>query len=425
MSQLRLYRWRRNQLGMSLIELMIALVIGLVLLAGVIQVFSASRTAYQLSQAIARNQENARFAMDFLQRDLRMVGHAGCVNDQSLLSLNSAGKITGGNIRSLFMTEEQRNDNTVTALPFPLRFDVSIQGFEAKGTSPGDTLAVGTPEVGGVGDWSPALPDAGLFQEMRPKPIKGSDIVVMRYLSPEQTTVASFAPPALTYPDESVAGATKIATDSTASNLFAMGDCRGTSVFQASAAPGDTSMTVSQTGLNKSGLAYVGAQDGALAYGANQAWLSKAEIVAYYVALNPDDVPSLYRMRWTSAPGGELSAVSDEMAEGVESMQLLYSVDSVTAATSMPSGYLDKSYTGEDLDALGADDAAKANLWRRVGAVQLGLLLRGTGDHAVVPVPADANLPQALNVTMEPANDGQYRSAYESTIALRNRLFGQ
>jgi len=413
-------------MGMSLIELMIALVIGLVLLAGVIQVFSASRTAYQLSQAIARNQENARFALDFLQRDLRMVGHAGCVNDQSLLSLNSAHKITGGNIRSLFMTEAQRNDNTVTVLPFPLRFDMSIQGFEANGTSPGENLAMGTPAVGGAGDWTPALPDADLFQVMAPKPVKGSDIVVMRYLSPEQTTVISFAPPTLTYPDESVAGATKVATDSTASNLFAVGDCRGTSVFQASAAPGNTGMTVSQEGLNQSDLAYVGTQDGALAYGANQAWLSKAEIVAYYVALNPDGVPSLYRMHWSTTPGAKaLAAASEEMAEGVESMQLLYSVDSETSATSLPTGYLNKTYTAKDLDALGANDAAKANLWRRVGAVQLGLLLRGTGDRAVVPVPADANLPRVLNVKMTPADDGQYRSSYESTIALRNRLFGQ
>lgn len=36
--------YRRNA-GLSLIELMIAMVIGLVLLLGVIQVFSASRTA--------------------------------------------------------------------------------------------------------------------------------------------------------------------------------------------------------------------------------------------------------------------------------------------------------------------------------------------------------------------------------------------
>ncbi len=419
-----------RQNGLSLIELMIALLIGLVLIAGLIQVFTASRTAYQLSQAIARNQENARFALDFLQRDMRMIGHAGCVNDQSLLAINSASKITGGNIRSLFMDAGQRDANTVSGLPFPLRLDVSVQGFEAKDTEPGQTLAVGAPVVGATGDWTPNLPAADFYDQLGArKPIKGSDIVVMRFLSPQQTTVTAFAPsaaPALSYADESAAGRTKVATATDSSGLFAIGDCRGTSVYQASATPGNTGMNVAAVGLNKTSLAYVGAQDGALAYGANQAWLHGVEIVAYYVALNPDGVPSLFRARWTSVPGSAaIGATPEEMVEGVESMQMLYNVDAVTDAATLPSGYLAKSYTAKELDALGADDAAKANLWRRVGAIQLGLLMRGTGDRAVVPLPQAANRPRVLNVTMNPADDGQYRSAYESTIALRNRLFGQ
>ncbi len=69
--------------GLSLIELMIALTIGLIIMLGVVQVFAASRTAYQLSEGLARVQENSRFAMDSLQRELRMAGHFGCVNDQA------------------------------------------------------------------------------------------------------------------------------------------------------------------------------------------------------------------------------------------------------------------------------------------------------------------------------------------------------
>ncbi|HYM86762.1 MAG TPA: prepilin-type N-terminal cleavage/methylation domain-containing protein, partial [Pseudoxanthomonas sp.] len=122
--------------GVTLIELMIALLISTILVLGLVQVFAASRAAYQLSQGIARNQESSRFAIDFLTRDLRMTGHAGCVNDQSLLSTTD-GLVTGGNIRSLFLSEDDRNSNTFTALEFPLRFDMSIQGFEANGTAPG------------------------------------------------------------------------------------------------------------------------------------------------------------------------------------------------------------------------------------------------------------------------------------------------
>ncbi len=108
----------RRQAGLSLIELMIAMVIGLVLILGLVQVFGASRQAYQLSQGIARNQENGRFAVDFLSRDLRMAGHTGCVNDQQLLTANAAGNPIGGNIRSLFLNQADRNSNNVAAAPF-------------------------------------------------------------------------------------------------------------------------------------------------------------------------------------------------------------------------------------------------------------------------------------------------------------------
>ncbi len=57
-------RSRQTMSGLSLIELMIALTIGLIIMLGVVQVFAASRTAYQLSEGLARVQENSRFAMD-------------------------------------------------------------------------------------------------------------------------------------------------------------------------------------------------------------------------------------------------------------------------------------------------------------------------------------------------------------------------
>ena len=57
--------------GVSLIEMMIALAIGTFLILGLARVFSASRTAYQLSEGVSRVQENGRFAIDFIQRDLR------------------------------------------------------------------------------------------------------------------------------------------------------------------------------------------------------------------------------------------------------------------------------------------------------------------------------------------------------------------
>ncbi len=59
---------RRQQLGLSLVELMVALVLGLVLMTGIIQVFLSSRQTYASNEAMARMQENGRFALEFISR---------------------------------------------------------------------------------------------------------------------------------------------------------------------------------------------------------------------------------------------------------------------------------------------------------------------------------------------------------------------
>ena len=65
---------RNKQTGLSLIELMIAMVLGLLVIAGVGEVFLSGRAAQNLQQRIGAVQENGRFALLFLQRDIRMAG---------------------------------------------------------------------------------------------------------------------------------------------------------------------------------------------------------------------------------------------------------------------------------------------------------------------------------------------------------------
>ncbi|MGI0120412.1 PilW family protein [Zooshikella sp. RANM57] len=65
----------KRQIGLSLIELMIALVLGLFLLAGILQVFLGSSQTYRLTGDLSRVQENERFALDVLARDIRVAGY--------------------------------------------------------------------------------------------------------------------------------------------------------------------------------------------------------------------------------------------------------------------------------------------------------------------------------------------------------------
>jgi type IV pilus assembly protein PilW len=69
---------RKGEMGFTLIELMIALLIGAFLLTGVLQIFINTRQTYVVSEGISRLQENARFALELLTGDVRMTGFQGC-----------------------------------------------------------------------------------------------------------------------------------------------------------------------------------------------------------------------------------------------------------------------------------------------------------------------------------------------------------
>lgn len=67
-----------NQCGFSLIELMIAMVLGLALISGGITIFVSNIRTSALSQDISSMQANARFALSLMGHDARTAGYSGC-----------------------------------------------------------------------------------------------------------------------------------------------------------------------------------------------------------------------------------------------------------------------------------------------------------------------------------------------------------
>jgi len=64
----------RCQRGLTLIELMIALLISSVLMYGVGTIYVSSKRGYNIQDNLARQQENSRFSLELLVHDLRMAG---------------------------------------------------------------------------------------------------------------------------------------------------------------------------------------------------------------------------------------------------------------------------------------------------------------------------------------------------------------
>ena len=68
---------RKDSAGFSLVELMIAMMLGLFLMSGVIQLFLSSSQTYSVVTSQSQSQESGRFGLFFLTRSLRHAGYWG------------------------------------------------------------------------------------------------------------------------------------------------------------------------------------------------------------------------------------------------------------------------------------------------------------------------------------------------------------
>ncbi|WP_242207017.1 MULTISPECIES: prepilin-type N-terminal cleavage/methylation domain-containing protein [unclassified Pseudomonas] len=79
----------RHQRGFGLIELLIALALGLIIVLGVVQIFIAAKNTYVSQNSAAAMQEDARFVLSKMIQEIRMVGMFGCLG--TITDSSSAG----------------------------------------------------------------------------------------------------------------------------------------------------------------------------------------------------------------------------------------------------------------------------------------------------------------------------------------------
>ncbi len=66
----------KNQKGFTLVELMISAVIGIFLMASLMNLFITTNKSITLSEALSQNQESGRFAMDYMTKFIRQAGYS-------------------------------------------------------------------------------------------------------------------------------------------------------------------------------------------------------------------------------------------------------------------------------------------------------------------------------------------------------------
>lgn len=71
---------RKAMAGFGLIELMIAMVLGLIVIGAAFAIFQTSQTTFRTNEGLSRIQENARVAFELMSRDIRAAGGSACSN---------------------------------------------------------------------------------------------------------------------------------------------------------------------------------------------------------------------------------------------------------------------------------------------------------------------------------------------------------
>jgi type IV pilus assembly protein PilW len=84
MAALRMTAYSRAQLGIGLIELLVSMLIGLFIMAGVLQMFSTTSQNAVATAGASRIQENIRFVFSKIDEDIAQSGNLGCISAPSV-----------------------------------------------------------------------------------------------------------------------------------------------------------------------------------------------------------------------------------------------------------------------------------------------------------------------------------------------------
>jgi len=388
--------------GFSLVELMIALLIGLIIAIGVVQIFSATRATYQLDESLARAQENGRFALEFLSQDVRHAGYAGCKRDTSVTIFNNlALPVTAG---------------------LPL---VGISGAEynSQPTGFGNTYNLSASPTNTTSGWAPALTGVagvpgGNLAIAATGALPGTDVLALQRMVPNSWALAA---PYIT--------ADKVFIDPAFANevkdgdILLVADCRNAVAFMATSIlpTGEISHTASATtnrcerwtgGLDTANDATAACASPFDYDTESHTAMGKLETVVYFVANDPaatvaDPRPTLFR-RVMLANGGVVETTA--LVDGVENFQVLYGVDDVPPFDGAADNYV---------------TANNVSNFARVVNVQIGLLVYGVNATGTASdIEFDTDIHDVAGTSIVPtANSKRKRRVFNTTIQLRNRSF--
>lgn len=110
---MKTYMYGREMRGFGLVELMVALVLGLIVVGGAISVFASNRQAFRATEGLSRLQENARVGFEMMARDVRDAAGNPCSKNIPIVNVLTSATPNGWSDWSVGI----RGYDGATALP--------------------------------------------------------------------------------------------------------------------------------------------------------------------------------------------------------------------------------------------------------------------------------------------------------------------
>lgn len=122
------------QRGFTLVEVMIALLIGGVVMAAVMTTFRVQHNTYLAQDQVVEMQQNLRVAMDMLAREIRSAGFDPTGNSGAGITIATVGRL--GFTRDLNADEDTIDPNETMTFGFSATFDADVDGIIDSGVAP-------------------------------------------------------------------------------------------------------------------------------------------------------------------------------------------------------------------------------------------------------------------------------------------------
>lgn len=269
----------RSSQGFTLIELMVAMLLGLIVIGGVVSVFIANQRTYRTNQALGDVQDGSRTAFEMMARDIRDAGLNGCNNNGRVANVLNA-----------------RPGGTATA-QWWANWDNALIGYDHSQTDA--AVANGTAEKARV---------------------NGTDSLMLLRAEGSGVTVKLNTEPAATFTinessSDLQAGDVIMVCDPDHAALVQITSlASGTITHAASGSPGNCNTDLSFPTVCSSTSSYVFTPN---------AQISKLAAVDWYVGVNPLGGSSLYRIGLENVAGVP-TPKAQEMVRDVTGMTLAY-----------------------------------------------------------------------------------------------------